>query len=517
MRGRVLVAWFAAGALAGPGCGGDEKPPPSSDLFGGASGAAGGDGSAASGGSAAAGGSAANGGSAGSGGASAAGGSAGGAGTSMGGSAGASGVAGSGASSGDGGTAASGGSAVGGSAGASGGSAGASGGSAGASGGSAGAAGSGGTTAAVCGNGVREGTEACDGTDGLETCLNLGQGTGTTQCVGCVIDTSGCAEPENCQDGDDNDSDGDIDCDDSDCAAACADPCLQVPLLADPGTVVGSTTGHAATLTPGCFDGPRPDAGVPDGGGRMSGPEVAYRFVAANTGTLDVRLRSIGTADLTLSVRTSCGSGGVEVDCSEKTDESGRLERVLTSISKGQTVFVFVDGARASAEGDFRLEAFTKTVLCSDGFQDPGEQCDDANVAPNDGCGAMCLLEPDETEPNDVTTQADAYPGSPYTASIDPEGDIDVFSVAVTTAGSFLSASTFDMGDGACALRLQDSFVEILAPSGTSVIASDNDSGDGLCSRAVAAGLAPGTYFVRVSGGSSTPVFPYSLGIFVSP
>lgn len=369
----------------------------------------------------------------------------------------------------------------------------------------------------MCGNGVREGTEACDGTDGLESCQSLGQGTGTTQCVGCVIDTTNCSVPENCQDGDDNDSDGDIDCADADCAAACADPCAQVPLLVDPGTVVGTTAGHAATLTPGCFEGPRADAGVPDGGGRMSGPEVAYRFVAENTGTLDVRLRSLGGADLTLSVRTSCGAGGVEVGCSERTDESGRLERVLTSISKGQTVYVFVDGNRATAAGSFRLEAFTKTVECSDGFQDPGEQCDDANVAPNDGCSPTCVLEPDEVESNELTTQASAYPGSPYFAAIDPEGDIDVFSVVVASPGSFMSASTFDMGDGACALRLQDSFVEILNPAGTTVIASDNDSGDGTCARAVAAGLAPGTYFVRVSGGSSTPVFPYSLGIFVSP
>lgn len=47
----------------------------------------------------------------------------------------------------------------------------------------------------VCGNGVREATEACDGTDlGPNSCTALGFGAGALRCDGqCRYDTSDCA------------------------------------------------------------------------------------------------------------------------------------------------------------------------------------------------------------------------------------------------------------------------------------------------------------------------------------
>ena len=49
--------------------------------------------------------------------------------------------------------------------------------------------------AQVCGNGVIEGTEACDGLDlGGQTCLTLGFDGGSLVCAGdCNFDTSGCS------------------------------------------------------------------------------------------------------------------------------------------------------------------------------------------------------------------------------------------------------------------------------------------------------------------------------------
>jgi hypothetical protein len=46
----------------------------------------------------------------------------------------------------------------------------------------------------TCGNGVREGTEQCDGADlGAATCASLGFVSGTLACTGnCTYDTSGC-------------------------------------------------------------------------------------------------------------------------------------------------------------------------------------------------------------------------------------------------------------------------------------------------------------------------------------
>jgi serine protease AprX len=49
--------------------------------------------------------------------------------------------------------------------------------------------------APVCGNGLREGAEACDGTDlGGQTCVTQGFGTGTLACqLDCTFNTSGCS------------------------------------------------------------------------------------------------------------------------------------------------------------------------------------------------------------------------------------------------------------------------------------------------------------------------------------
>ncbi len=72
----------------------------------------------------------------------------------------------------------------------------------------------------VCGNGVVEGSEQCDGSNlNGQSCVTQGYMGGSLTCTsGCAFDTSGCGDiPEICSDGADNDGDGEIDCEDSDC------------------------------------------------------------------------------------------------------------------------------------------------------------------------------------------------------------------------------------------------------------------------------------------------------------
>jgi peroxiredoxin/uncharacterized membrane protein YphA (DoxX/SURF4 family) len=63
--------------------------------------------------------------------------------------------------------------------------------------------GGGGSPSQVCGNGVREGAEQCDGGDlGGKTCVGLGLGAGTLACSpGCAFDTSGCGPAPVCSPG----------------------------------------------------------------------------------------------------------------------------------------------------------------------------------------------------------------------------------------------------------------------------------------------------------------------------
>jgi hypothetical protein len=60
-------------------------------------------------------------------------------------------------------------------------------------GGSAGAGGGGGIR--LCGNGVRDGAEQCDGNDlGMATCPSMGKGMGVLRCnpMTCIFDVSMC-------------------------------------------------------------------------------------------------------------------------------------------------------------------------------------------------------------------------------------------------------------------------------------------------------------------------------------
>ena len=278
--------------------------------------------------------------------------------------------------------------------------------------------------------------------------------------------------------------------------AACADACAAPTAVGDPTTVFGNNGGHAAKLDPSCGKS-----------GQSTGPEVVYEITAANTGVLEVTLDS--TTPLLVSVRTGCGSAGTELACRG-------AGTVKVSSTAGQKYYVAVDGVNATDTGAFSLNMESRTITCGDAHTDPGEECDDGNKLPNDGCSATCTIESDESEPNGTTSTADALV-QPFHAAISPAGDIDVVAVTVPSNGTSIIADTFDYGDGACFQQLLDSTVEIIGSNGSTVLASDDDSGAGLCAHAAVANLSAGTYYVRVQAASGAPVasFPYVLNVVV--
>lgn len=353
-----------------------------------------------------------------------------------------------------------------------------------------------------CGDGVATEGEVCDGSD-LKgaSCVSIGYDEGNLACApGCKLDDSDCYGVERCTDGIDQDKDGHADCADPDCEAACAGACEAPPLLADPSQVPGTTIGHAADVTPTCGSQAGP------------GPAVAYEFTATVSGMLDVVLTSL--PNLGVSVRASCAAD-VELGCADATAEVGGEERLSVPIEAGQTVFVMVHGYAPGEAGDYHLSVASRPIVCGDGITDPVEGCDDGNDSSGDGCSASCELEATELEPNDTVGSAQAF-AAPWFAAIDPPGDVDVLVVDVPKKAS-LVVHTFDVGDGACAGGMLDSFVEVLDASGETVLVTDDDGGEGLCSRAIATALEPGEYLVRVSasplGLEST--FPYELAVVV--
>ncbi len=369
----------------------------------------------------------------------------------------------------------------------------------------AGTTSTGGTVTNECGNGSIDDGEECDGDLlGESTCAALGFDTGELACVDCAIDVSDCGGTEDCFDARDNDGDGDLDCDDADCSAACGSLCDFAPTLADPSSVTGDTAGHTSVVGSSCSGGD----GAGGAGAGPSGPEVAYRFVPAQTGVLEVSLTS-AEAELAISVRGDCESGP-ELACAWGAT-------VSTAVVQGEAVYILVDGVTGDDSGTFELSAQTRAVVCGDGVIDPGEECDDGGNVPGGGCDEACLVESSETnqQGNDTPAQADDYV-DPFYGRITIDDPVDVIQINVPD-GSTLRARTLDLGNDACANGELDSMLELLVGNGNAVLAFNDDFGGTLCSEVVGENLAAGSYYLRVTaaGLGNTPEFPYRLEIIL--
>lgn len=360
--------------------------------------------------------------------------------------------------------------------------------------------------AGVCGDGVIGPHEFCDGTNLNDAdCYIFGYSGGVLRCdSSCEFDFSKCTGTELCFNGADDDGDGLIDCADPDCKTACAATCSTVTQILDPGHVNGSTIGHASEIASSCLPP-----------GATSGPEVVYRVKAAVTGVLAATVSSTG-ADFSLSVRKDCADASTEIACRDLSAGAGATESVRVPVTRGDELFLVVDGANTDQAGIFVLDLASRPIVCGDGNLDPGEQCDDHNTASGDGCSSACKLELDEVEPNDTTSNATPYTELPFVAQISPVGDVDVFSIAVSAQNSMLAVDTLDLGDGACANMELDDRIDILAPDGH-VLVSNDDGGVGFCAKASVSGLSPGTYYVRVKASGVATTFPYNLDISRSP
>jgi cysteine-rich repeat protein len=168
--------------------------------------------------------------------------------------------------------------------------------------------------------------------------------------------------------------------------------------------------------------------------------------------------------------------------------------------------------------------------FCGDGTVQVGigEQCDHGagNGSATDGCDATCQIEStppyvDETEPNNTQATAnslDGYAGA--VGEIKPAGDVDWYSVTVTTAGSSIGAEISD-GFGNCPGGF-DSKLSLYGPTGT-LIVSDHGSGVAPCSRIApqiytqATNLPAGKYALSVSRITSSIQPWYVLRVGVSP
>lgn len=170
------------------------------------------------------------------------------------------------------------------------------------------------------------------------------------------------------------------------------------------------------------------------------------------------------------------------------------------------------------APGDHCVHVRCITPGCGNGTRERGEQCDDGNRTPGDGCSATCMLEARvvaESEPNDTDALANASGGvDGFVAAIDPVGDHDWFSLDVTVPDSTV---TLEVGDGLGGCPFFDSLLTLEGPAHLA-IATDDNGGVSPCSRLVQPRLAVGTYHVEVRQlGDALIQDAYVLSIRVLP
>ncbi len=206
-----------------------------------------------------------------------------------------------------------------------------------------GAGGTGGSTATAspqCGDGARQGTEACDGDDlDGKTCSMLGFAAGFVGCKSdCTFDSSHC---EICDNGMDDDGDGEADCDDPDCAALaqCSASCDSPFQISGP--VDGSglyITGAPDDLVSSC---------MPDG------HESTLEWLATTTGTFEIRVDA--DFDCAVAVRTVCTDAATEIECTNaNTTGEADTEMLLLDAEAGQSYTIVVEGAPDSI-GEYRI------------------------------------------------------------------------------------------------------------------------------------------------------------------
>lgn len=123
------------------------------------------------------------------------------------------------------------------------------------------------------------------------------------------------------------------------------------------------------------------------------GPDAMYKFVAPVDGVLTATITSAGF-NVSLGARTTCTQGiaTAPLICSNTTADKGN-EEINVSIVKGQTYYLIVDGVTATDLGAFSMNVVIRPSGCGDGLVTGTEQCDDMNQISGDGCTSSCTLE----------------------------------------------------------------------------------------------------------------------------
>jgi cysteine-rich repeat protein len=323
---------------------------------------------------------------------------------------------------------------------------------------------------AVCGNGIREGSETCD-------------------------------------DADDESSD---------------DGCHECNLDADLEIEPNDRRGNAQDL--GTFES---NGGTAVFGEIAEGDNDFFSIRVADEARLEVWTDDGGSGcdfDTYIEVMRNSGDAfatnddGGESVCSRLDKSSPEMDGL-----DGGKYVILVRGFSDYSDGVYVLHINVRYPTCGDGIVEGAEICDDANERNGDGCSRACLPEGiDESESNDEVGDALVLDLSGddellIAGNIDRAGDVDFFSVTVED-GAQLGAMLWN-GSGGCSVNAR---VSLRSDASTVVRAGASLAADEGCWQVggvadpypESGGLDADTYLLRVTGRSSA-TGAYQLVVWV--
>lgn len=322
-----------------------------------------------------------------------------------------------------------------------------------------------------------------------QQCLEVDSEAGTKVCgQGCTMDSecegfgvcnegSGrCVIPEDCDLEGDEDGNGLADCEDADCAMKCQaeiDMVCGAAVSISPSGVQMGDNGDGSSLLSGTCSG-------------SGNNEDVYTIAIpdAADAVLDITLSS--GADLALWAASTCGMPS-ELGCVDALPGGGEPERLAISVSKGQTVFVVVDGSSLNgATGNQGSYTLTTALLPLQPETEPNDDLMSANAVTLDVLPTVAAGELDQAMDDDDWFVIDTSGlGGPKTITAEtigvdgsrcaPSGDVDTYLEIVSDAGVVLDPpDAMDAGE------------------------NEDIGGSNRCSLAQLAGAPAGTYYLHV-------------------
>ena len=244
--------------------------------------------------------------------------------------------------------------------------------------------------------------------------------------------------------------------------------------------------------------------------------EAVARFVAPEAG----RYYIYGIATFAVEVHAldpAC-TYSAELACVDLNNVPGPGEVTLwlgsAELSAGEEIYLVVDGRglQDNVFGEFWLHIDGRFPLCGDGVIDPGEGCDDGNVAGGDGCSAVCTLEFAPHCPAASPTigaAADLPVGRTcFGALADGRAVFDNYFRFEAIEGTTYRLATGRLNE-VVITSLPDTILAVVDSAGNELAQNDDATPGTPTSLLDWTAPADGTYYVRVSAKTPVPSVPF--------